>query len=252
MSEADVFFLRKLHFLIEFCWNTNIYKPILKYFLARYDISPVDVLIELCGDDKEGATDDLEEFWKSFDDLSHNEWFDSPQDIETYFAEPANLDRLLNGEFEKLNILFCIIALRDFKLEFDAAFRQILGRKIGDSDKDGRDCANLTFAIFPPLKDILGESKFIIAPALAEYFDHLEPLDADSPILILLHPEDKRAELLAVLNQTGQQKISKILDTQGFYLSDLSMTLSVQKNSKGYLTSAPIGRADEVLVNSGQ
>ncbi len=240
MSEADVFFLRKLHFLIEFCWNTNFYKPILKYVQARHHISPVDILIELCGDGKEDATNDLEEFWKNFDDLSHNEWFDSPEDIETYFAEPENLDRLLNGEFEKLNTLFSIIALRDFKLEFDTAFRQILGRKIGDSDKDGRDCANLTFAIFPPLNDILGESKFLIAPALAEYFDHLEPLDTDFPILISLHPKDKRTEIITILNQTGQQKISKILDTQGFYLSDLSMTLSIQKNSTEYLTSAPI------------
>ena len=58
--------------------------------------------------------------------------------------------------------------------------------------------------------------------------------------LISLHPKDKRTEIIAILNQTGQQKISKILDTQGFYLSDLSMTLSIQKNSTEYLTSAPI------------
>ena len=30
MSEEDMFYLRKLHFLIDFCWNIEVYKPLLK------------------------------------------------------------------------------------------------------------------------------------------------------------------------------------------------------------------------------
>lgn len=233
MSEAEVFFLRKLHFLIDFCWNSNVYKPVLKYLQARHDISPVDVLLELCGSGKEDPADDLEGFWEAFDDLSRREWFDSPEEIERYFADPANFDRLLNGEFEKLNILFSIIALRDYKPQFDAMFRQFLMREVGASDKDGLDCASLTFAIYPSLNEEACESEFTISPIITEYFDLPKSINTDISAQVSLQHEGRRAEVIAVLNQSEGQTISKILNTQGIYLKDLGMTQCFSQNIDG-------------------
>ena len=105
-----------------------------------------------------------------FDGFSRNEWFNSVEDIEAYFARSENFQRLLRREFEKLSILFCIIAQRDFKLEFDAVFRRILRREIGDSDEDGWECANLTIARYPSLREIPDGREFRITPTVAEYF----------------------------------------------------------------------------------
>ena len=46
MSEDEIFYLRKLHFLVEFCWNIEVYKPLLSLGL-QHNISPVDVLTKL-------------------------------------------------------------------------------------------------------------------------------------------------------------------------------------------------------------
>lgn len=227
MSETDVFFLRKLHFLIDFCWNCDVYKPILKYLRSRHGISPVDVLLELCGGGQEPPTDDLVEFWKMFDEQSQAEWFDSEEDIVSYFAEPTNFARLLNGEFEKLNLLFSVIALRDFKPKFDAMFRHVIMREVGEHDKVGYDCANLTFAMFPSLRENHGESELVITPEAAKYFALSQNIDTDHQAKVLLCPTDKRNKIIAVLNQGETVTISKIFNTQGLALRDLSLTLSI-------------------------
>jgi len=232
MSEADLFFLRRFHFLIDFCWNNNVYKPILKYLRIRHGISPVDIFLELCDVSNEGTSEKLSDFWKSFEEFSVNEWFDNAEEIELYFAKPENFNRLLDGGFEKLNILFSIIALRDFKLEFDSAFWRILEREAAVSEDDGRKCANLTFTRFPPLHDNPSVQVSTVSADVIEFFDLHQPLNVDVPVEVSLKIEENRAATLAVLSQGKGRTISKILNTQGFSLRDLSLTMRVAQNSQ--------------------
>ena len=46
MNEKEIFYLRKLHFLVDFCWNIEVYKPLLKV-CKLYQIDPIDVLIKI-------------------------------------------------------------------------------------------------------------------------------------------------------------------------------------------------------------
>jgi len=232
MSEAELFFLRKVHFLVDFCWNGGVYKPILKYLRSQCGISPVDVFIELCGNLEGHKANDLASFWKSFDEFSQCEWFDSRESIETYFSDPANFKKLTGGDFEKINILYGIIAIRDFKPQFDAVFRWIFERSVSNNDENCRDFASVTFARFPPLHATPDESDFIVALDVVGYFDLHQTLEAEHSIRISLKPESAREKIKAVLTQSEGMTISKILNTQGFSLSDLGLNLYATQMAK--------------------
>ena len=46
MNEKEMFYLRKLHFLVECFWNLDVYKPLLKA-VRRYGVSVVEILDRL-------------------------------------------------------------------------------------------------------------------------------------------------------------------------------------------------------------
>src|SRR6476661_8060342 len=162
MSEADLFYLRKLHFLVDFCWNIDVYKPILSLG-QLYGINPVDVLTRLLARSESGEDQKLSEFFRTFDKESKVEWFDNENDILNYFANEANYHRLLNQEFEKLNIQFSIIALADYKSAFDCAIRGVLSEFVAIPEDVLAEVASVTFALFPPLGSEPGERSIEIA-----------------------------------------------------------------------------------------
>jgi hypothetical protein len=223
MSEADLFYLRKLHFLVDFCWNIEVYKPQLKLGLL-YGVSPVDVLVDLLAGVEQGRFETLASFFADFDRLSKHEWFPSAEAIESYFAEPANFQRLLNREFEKLNIQFSVIALRDRKAAFDAAFMAIM-RNFDVIPKDILEHAErVAFAVFPSLD---GEP-----PNLVEIPDNLMTLNARSTDSFKLDTTTRtiglaeppaRRELRQTISSATGVTLSKILNTQGISLRDLRL-----------------------------
>ena len=105
-----MFYLRKFHFLIDFCWSLNVYKPLLKFALNK-GVSPTKVFKKLISfeSDEHFQNFDLVEklrlFWKKFDTESRSEWFDTDDDIEDFFKIEKNFDKLINQDFEKLRLI---------------------------------------------------------------------------------------------------------------------------------------------------
>ena len=156
LTESELFFLRKLHFLIDFAWNLDVYKPLLRVG-HLYGVNPIDILRQLleaaetatCGKDKSAKK--VAAFFAEFEEKSHEEWFDTREDIEAYFSIEQNFERLVGQEFEKLNIMFSVILLRDFKAEFDAMIHGLM-RSLGSIPDEILDhAAELAFATFPAL-----------------------------------------------------------------------------------------------------
>jgi hypothetical protein len=56
--------------------------------------------------------------------------------------------------------------------------------------------------------------------------------------VVLLEPGSKRRETTAILGQSERLTISKIFNTQGISLKDLSMTLSISQPNAGIKTGA--------------
>ncbi len=221
MSEEELFYLRKLHFLVDFCWNFEIYRPLLNVG-QLYGISPIDVLVVLL------KRDDLAAFFVEFDASSHAEWFDSAQQIEGYFSEPQNWARLLNHEFEKLNIQFSVIALRDHKSAFDGAIEQTMRSFAAVPEDILSEVATVTFALFPPINQA-APSEPIIVPEnlLSLHSAHLGQFRLAQQRLALHLVETKsRSDLRSIIASAQGSTLSKLLDTQGTSIRELRLIVA--------------------------
>ena len=199
MSESDLYFLRKLHFLVSFCWNIEVYKPLLT--LAQdHNIDPIDILIALI------ETPSLSAFFADFDSRSRTEWFDTAANIEAHFDQPGNWGLLVSQEYEKLNVQFSIIALRDYKDTLDQAILSIISGYGRIDDAQIKDVAALTFALFPSIGNAAPNDPVIIANRS-----------------IKLNETTNRTKLRSLITSNRAITLSKVLDTQGISLMDLRL-----------------------------
>lgn len=208
MSEEELFYLRKLHFLVEFAWNIQVYRPLLEW-LAGHGINQVRVLEALI-DRAEGKDGPVAEFFHRLDRFSREEWFDTPEQIETHFAQPQSRQQLLAQDLDKLNILFGILLLKDYKTAFDSAFAGLALDLLPEARAELDSILAHCFALFPPLDDGIVE-RVVELPG------------GGSARLV---ESAKRAELRAILAARKQQRrsLSKILNTLSVRLSDLRLT----------------------------
>lgn len=193
MSEAEVFWLRKLHFMVDFAWNIEVYKPMLDLGLC-HGVNPVDVMLKVVHHKS------LEPFFEHFDRCSSEEWYDDEAAIQGYFFRPENFQRLINREFEKLNIQFSVIALQLFKRMFDAAMSEALREFDAVPVGALADTEALCFALFPPL-------------------------DQEPPVPFV--ETESRKELRSLINKAHGTTLSKILNTNGISLRDLKLTIAL-------------------------
>lgn len=225
MTEDQLFHLRKLHFLVDFCWNIDVYRPLLKV-LQLYGVNPVAVLRELLAEGP--AQNRLADFWAAFDRMSEDEWFDSEDEILAYFADETNFDRLLNQEFEKLNVMFSVIALRDHKTAFDQAMLAIAEGFDAVPESVLRPTAAFTFAAFPPLSQEAEETLVEVPANLAELNDDtvqgFRPSSDRQALRLTEQPGRRR--LRRLLAGSERQTLSKVLNTQGISLRDLRLLVA--------------------------
>ncbi len=232
MTEEEVFYLRKLHFLVDFCWNTEIYKPLLKV-MKFYGVNPIEVLQRFLtfGESADSTTvpqsGHLSAFWRHFDQMSHEEWFDSEKDIRSYFAKDENFNRLINQEFEKLNILFSVIALRDYKQEFDEGMRQVT-HEFSQVPKDVLDLAlKLVAATFPALDTPSTPESIEISSGLValglQSTAVFQPSQDQQRIYFSENPQ--RTQIKDIILRAEGRTLSKILNTQGISLRNLKFNI---------------------------
>ena len=95
MSEDELESFKILHWLIYFCWNIGVFKPLLRYANLELNINQIDILLDLL-DTKD---DDLRKLFDSMKDESVSEWFDTKEELIDYYNNNTNNLK----EFKKLN-----------------------------------------------------------------------------------------------------------------------------------------------------
>ncbi|MBX9633408.1 MAG: cobalamin-dependent protein, partial [Magnetospirillum sp.] len=210
MAEEDLFTLRKIHFLVDFAWNTQVYRPLLAW-LAERGFNQVDVLRAVVAR-AETAEGRIAEFFRRLDEFSRSEWFDTPAAIEAHFADPVQRQRLLDQDLDKLNILFSVILLKEYKADFDAVLADVARTLAGPCEDEIAPVLAHCFALFPPLDDVVVE-QVVALPGGGS---------------VRLAEGAKRRELRTILATREQQRrsLSKILNTQSIGLSDLKLVVA--------------------------
>ncbi|MAG47665.1 hypothetical protein CL617_03590 [archaeon] len=117
MSEEELFFFRKLQWLVQFTWNYKYYRGLLKY-IQSYDINPMDFLIAVM-ENIENAPKEVQKLLKEFDNDSRGEWFDTKEELIEHYSKEEEFEKLKNGGFGKLNFQYTFKTITDCPNEFD-------------------------------------------------------------------------------------------------------------------------------------
>ena len=232
MSEQDLFFLRKLHFLVDFCWNIEVYKTLLQVCLF-YKINPIDILLKLLKSNNNKMNSKnyfrkINNFFTRFDTSSKEEWFDTRKEIENYFLKNKNFSKLVNNEFEKLNVLYSVVLLKDYKNYFDKCILEIIESYEKIPLEVLFPAAKYSFVSFPSLSE--GSKKLTVS--LPENFSELSKYTAEifkpagKKLNLKFETNNKRKHILSIIKQSSEKSLSKILNTQGFSLRDLKLITS--------------------------
>ncbi|MBT5400178.1 hypothetical protein HOL24_06515 [bacterium] len=97
MSEDELESFKIPHWLIYFCWNIGIFKPILKYAFKELKVNPMDVLLHIL----RTKNSNLGKLFSSMESESLSEWFDTRDELIRYYNNDKNRSKL--KEFKKLN-----------------------------------------------------------------------------------------------------------------------------------------------------
>src|SRR6185437_3385226 len=95
--------------------------------LSLFGVNQLDVLVALL-EAAESDSPQTVDFFARFDDSSVREWFDSEDDIRSYFDDERHFEQLVNLEFEKLNIQYAVVLLEEYKEAFDTLMLAVCRR----------------------------------------------------------------------------------------------------------------------------
>ena len=103
MTEEQLDNFKVLHWLIYFCWNAGVFKPILRY-AQRYGLNPAAILHTVSSSNSYP----LRELFDDMRSKSMSEWFQSSDEMLKFYQVNNNYEKLVNN-FVKLNQLYIAI-----------------------------------------------------------------------------------------------------------------------------------------------
>ena len=153
--------------------------------------------------------------------MSNEEWFDSAEEIENYFSNPDNFKKLINLEFDKLNILFSVRILKDYKQFFDLSLLKITQDLLPNLAIELENIMQIMCSVFPPLTHDKSEIKLSLAKSFVS-----KSFNKSSSEKIKLFEDEKRKLAKNVILNSGDKTLSKILNTQDIRISHLRYTIN--------------------------
>jgi len=104
MTEEQLEDFKVLHWLIYFCWNAGVFKPVLRY-AQKCGLNPAAILQAVSS----SRNHLLRELFDDMKSKSMGEWFKSPEEMVEFYGVKENYEKLVVG-FAKLNQLYLAIA----------------------------------------------------------------------------------------------------------------------------------------------
>ena len=139
-----------------------------------------------------------------------------------------NFNKLVNQEYEKINIQYAIIILRDYKNIFDEVFLNTIKSYEEIPKNFIENLSTIVFSQFPPLET--GDIKIKSRLDFKDIFDTDKIYEDNSKIYEYTFPKNKlQKEVTNILLKKGTS-ISKVLNTQAFSIRDLKRSFVVDKN----------------------
>jgi len=107
MTESELENFKILHWLINFLWNTGLFKPILRYF-QWYGVNPGLVLYKLSS----ARNHLLANLFSKMNKESMAEWYETKEEMILFYQQQKNFEEMVNN-FVKLNFLWIANVYQD-------------------------------------------------------------------------------------------------------------------------------------------
>ena len=117
MSEEEILYFRPIHWLIQFMWNYRFYQDLLKY-LHSLGTNPLDFIIRLV-DNIDNAPGKVKDIFFDFRTEAIKEWFDSPELLREHYSQPEHFQRLIEGNYGKMNGKYTFRIILEAQKEFE-------------------------------------------------------------------------------------------------------------------------------------
>jgi len=118
MNHEEFKFFRFFHFLIQMMWGKKWYYYFLIFLQKKYSIHPVDFIEEVVNqfsNEKSKISEVYDAFMK---DYSEAECFETEKELIDFWSEQENFDRLKQGDYGKLNMLYTYRVILGYRNEF--------------------------------------------------------------------------------------------------------------------------------------
>jgi radical SAM superfamily enzyme YgiQ (UPF0313 family) len=126
MMEEQLDGFKVLHWLIYFCWNAGVFKPILRY-AQKYELNPATILHTVSS----SKNCLLRELFNDMRSRSMSEWFQSPDEMLGFYQMKGNYEKLVNS-FVKLNQLYIAIVYQEPEIvqNLQDAITEVIGAEL--------------------------------------------------------------------------------------------------------------------------
>ena len=118
MSEKDFKYFRFFHFLMQMMWSKKWFYYFLIFLKNVHQIHPVDFIQKVAENISLESTKIKEIYDEFMTDYSDAELFASEDDLRKYWSKKENFERLRNGEYGKLNMLYTYKVILIYNNEF--------------------------------------------------------------------------------------------------------------------------------------
>ena len=192
----------------------------------NFKINQLDLILNFIRNTKKNKK--LSSFWRAFNKASKSEWFNNRKDAENFFSKKKNFYKLVNQEYEKINIQYSIIILRDYKKTFDEVFLNTMKSYEEIPKNFIENLSTIVFAQFPPLES--GDIKIKSIVDFKDIFNTEIKYESSSNIFEYTFPKNKLQEQVTNILLKKGTSISKVLNTQAFSIRDLKRSFVIDKN----------------------
>ncbi len=136
LTEDEILFFRPVHWLIQFCWSYDYYKPLLLYFLSE-GINPIELIIFAVQQaNSKDAPLEIRNLFNNFMIDTSQEWFDSYEELYSFYSQKDEYDKICKGSFGKLNFKYIARVLNECKNEFDDFMIKIAKKMLNGKDEE--------------------------------------------------------------------------------------------------------------------
>lgn len=115
LTKEDTLDFRLIHWLIDFGWNLDFLKPILKYLHLFHQYNPLDFIKGLI-DAEKTEFPLVENMFANFLADAEDDWFESSEKLKEFYMETSKWDILLKNGFSKLTFKYIAELILDDQL----------------------------------------------------------------------------------------------------------------------------------------